>query len=97
MQGTTSVDVNNNNIFADLDRRVNIVATTEPSVYISADPDYSGASTDPIKFWSDKCGDSFAHFALDFVSAPGNVLALQYLHSLLTFSLFGTATSVDVE
>ncbi len=72
-QGTDN-GADNEDIFADLDRRVNVVATTEPNAYINADPDYSGACVDPIKFWSDKCGDRFARLALDFVSAPGNVL-----------------------
>ncbi len=58
-------------IFADLDRRTNIVATTEPTTYINADPDHSGVCSDPIRFWSDNDRDRFARMALDFVSAPG--------------------------
>ncbi len=55
LQGTENAD--DKDIFADLDRRVNVVATTEPTTYINADLDYSGVCTDPIKFWSDKYGD----------------------------------------
>lgn len=83
-------------IFADLDRRVNVVATTEPTAYINADPDYSGACADPIKFWSDKHGDRFARFALDFVSAPGK-FHVRYLNESIHISSLLTATSVDVE
>ncbi len=48
LQGTENAD--DKDIFVDLDRRVNIVATTEPTAYINANPDYSGVCTDPIKF-----------------------------------------------
>ncbi len=73
MQGTGD---NNNNIFADLDRRVNVVATIEPTAYINVDSDHSGTCTDPIRFWLDNDCDRFAQMALDFVSVPGTSFVL---------------------
>ncbi len=77
MQGTGGADNDDDDdIFADLDRRVNVVATTEPTAYINADSDHSGACTDPIRFWSENDRDRFARMALDFISAPGKSFVL---------------------
>ncbi len=63
-------------IFATLDRRTRTAKTTECAAYMREDPIKQSYAKDALQYWSQKAadGDRFARMALDFESAPGELV-----------------------